>query len=398
MTRSSARNLLFLAALPLVLSLGCSTHKERILGNDRLARGPGGLGTTVREISAPDRDTYVSPGAANLGQTLIVGIAPSFEAKAFFRRPAAWGLPDTSHQGVAVLSVAFEAPIDVDASNNGAGLAVSLATIATEYDPTAPWPGPAAALTLGSLSDASVAPFRIELTGNVIPLMEAWAADSLSFPGMVLTPTGGNGLIGLQADKATITVVYSRDVGSGVRDTISVVTAFGNDHYLHSPRTPLPTGGETLLVLGGLHELGVSMRFPAMSVPGGSTVNEATIRLHVDPSSPFFTSGQKAPLVVRRIRTAWTESVTDTAGLEVDAAAYAASDSVAVTSGADSVLTVALPQSIIREWTAAGAINEGILITLPNANRLPEIWFGSRESTTPAELRVSTTSPPPGKF
>jgi hypothetical protein len=147
------------------------------------------LGTTVREISAPDRDTYVSPGAANLGQTLIVGIAPSFEAKAFFRRPAAWGLPDTSHQGVAVLSVAFEAPIDVDASNNGAGLAVSLATIATEYDPTAPWPGPAAALTLGSLSDASVAPFRIELTGNVIPLMEAWAADSLSFPGMVLTPT-----------------------------------------------------------------------------------------------------------------------------------------------------------------------------------------------------------------
>ena len=238
----------------------------------------------------------------------------------------------------------------------------------------------------------------MSLPSTVLPVMEGWAAAPATFPGMVLYPSSGNGLIGLQAGNATITVVYSRDIGGGIRDTVSVATSFPNDHYLHPPRTPAPTGSDATLVLGGLFELGVQLRFPTMAVPEGSTVNEATIRLHVDPTSPTFASGQKTRLEVRRIPHAWLETATDTTGLNLDGVVFATSDSVAVASTADSVISITLPRSIIREWTAAGAINEGILLTVPHAARFPEIRFGSRESSMPAELRVSITTPPPGRF
>jgi hypothetical protein len=275
---------------------------------------------------------------------------------------------------------------------------VALATTASDYDPAAAWPGPSPSLTLASLSDASAAPFRIPLPFSVFPFLEGWAADTLSFPGLVLYPEAGNGLIGLEAGKATISIVYAHDVGGGALDTATVVTAFPNDHYLHPPPSPAPTGSDTTLVLGGLFELGVPLRFPSVAVPEGATVNEATLLLHVQAAPPFFAADQKSPIRVRRLRGAWPESATDTTLLDIDDVVYATSDSIAVRSAADSVISIALPQSILRQWTAAGAVNEGLIVTMANANRLPAIRLGSRESSLPAELRVSITTPPPGRF
>ena len=70
---------LLLAALILPVTLflsGCSNRVERIVGNERLIRGPGGLGTTLDQGPAVDRDTYVTPGTANFGTSLLVAMRP----------------------------------------------------------------------------------------------------------------------------------------------------------------------------------------------------------------------------------------------------------------------------------------------------------------------------------
>jgi hypothetical protein len=395
MIRSRLSWILLLAAIALVLTAGCSSRKGKVLGNERLLRGDGGFGTTERTFSAPDRDTYVSTGDVNLGQTLVVGFDQSIEARAYFARPDQWVLPDTLHVGVSILSITFQIPIDVLARNDADGLAATLATTVSEYDSIGSWPGPQQDLTIGTAPDASVAPFRIDLPLSVYPLIEAWAADPDSLRGLVLYPAAGNGLVGFEAGKATLSIAYSHDVG-GVTEVDTVVTAFPHDHYRHTP--PSPTGADASLILGGISESGVALRFPPVAVPEGYTVNEATLLLHVDTSAPPFTADQSAPLLVRQLRASWPESATDTTMLGPDAAVYVTTDSVSVRTPADSVLTIVLPQSVVRQWAAAGAMNEGILITMANANRLPEIRIGARESARPAELRVSITGPPPGRF
>ncbi len=397
MIRSRIAPPLLLAAMALVLAMGCSTRKGKILGNERLLRGSGGFGTTVRETILPDRDATVSSGYANFGPTLVLGTAPGFEGRAFFNVPA-WNIPDTSDVSVVVQDIYLEFPFDPLAVNNTNGLFVTLATTATPYDTLAAWPGPAPGLTLGTVDAANVIPLRIPISITAYSLIKGWAADPSSLPGLMLYPSGGSGLIGLEAGKGTIKIGYSHDV-AGATQVDTLATALPIDFYLHPLPAPAPTAGDSVLVLGGLFEFGVPLRFPAMSVAEGATVNEATIRLHVDTGDSLrFAEGQKTRLVVRRLRSSWLESVTDTTGLLIDTAITAVSDTVAVKSAADSVLTITLPQSIVREWTVAGAINDGILITMTDANRLKEIRFGSRESSMPAELRVSITTPPPGRF
>jgi len=64
------------AALVLPTSIflcGCSSRVERIVGNERLIRGPGGLGTTVSVVSFLNRDTYVTSSAVNFGSVQLVG-------------------------------------------------------------------------------------------------------------------------------------------------------------------------------------------------------------------------------------------------------------------------------------------------------------------------------------
>jgi len=72
---------LLLAALILPATLflsGCSNRVERIVGNERLIRGPGGLGTTVSVVSFTDRDSHLPRNTANFGPALLLGQSGSF--------------------------------------------------------------------------------------------------------------------------------------------------------------------------------------------------------------------------------------------------------------------------------------------------------------------------------
>src|SRR5690348_1860635 len=93
----------------LALASGCSNRAERLVGNERLIRGPGGLGTTILQNSLPDRDTYVTPGTANYGPYLLAGRSTTFEARSFFRF-LKFNLPDTLLSGFTPDSIIFILP------------------------------------------------------------------------------------------------------------------------------------------------------------------------------------------------------------------------------------------------------------------------------------------------
>jgi hypothetical protein len=380
--------------LALALTWGCSTKRDKILGNERLLRGDGGLGTTTRETVLSDRDTYASPGTANYGPTLIVGASGAFEARSFFR-VATWTLPDTTDESVVVESITFEVPADTLVVSDATNLFVTVATTAGPLELN--WPGPSPRTELGSAQAEPGALVRIPMSLASYDSILAWAQTPESLHGFMLYYVGGTGVIGLEAGKAKIKIAITRTVsGAPVADTLT--TATSDDFYLH-PLDPVPpAGSDTTLVLGGLFEEGIPIRFPATPVAEGSTVNEATLRLKVMPSSPVFPTGKSVVLEVRRLKSAWLETVTSQSALDPDTSAVFASASVAYRTAADSVLSITLPQSIVREWTAAGGINEGLLVTAKNGNRAPRLLLGSRESSIPAELRVSITTPPPGRF
>lgn len=375
---------------------GCSSKEGRLLGNERLLRGPGGFGETGRAALNPDRDTYVSPGEANFGATLLVGTEGSFDSRAFFRI-ASWTLPDTTDPTLSITSITFEIPFDAEVSVPSTAFVVNFATTATAYDTLAAYPGPVTGLTLGSVDSILVAPFRIAIPPSIFSQIRGWAENPSSLPGLVLYGVGGSELIGLQAGKAVLKIGYDHTVSGNLeRDTVS--TAIPLDFALHSPGLPAPTGADSTLVLGGHNEWSVPLHFTPAAVAEGSTVNEATIRLRVAADSPVFLSNRTVDLEVRRIRGAWLESAGTLASISADSTVLVSKTRIAYTGPADSVITVALPQALIREWSAPGAINEGILLTVKNGYTNKEIRLKSRESTNPIELRVSITTPPPGRF
>lgn len=384
----------FFLLLVLSMAWGCSTKRDKILGNERLLRGDGGLGTTTHATVVPDRDTYAPPGTANFGSTLIVGASGAFEARSFFR-VGTWTLPDTADQSVVIESITFEVPADTLAASDASNFFVTVATTAGPLELT--WPGPSPRTELGSAQAEPGALVRIPMSLATYDSILAWRQTPASLHGFMLYYVGGTGVIGLEAGKAAIKIAYTRTVsGAPVPDTLTTATT--DDFYLHPLDPVAPTGSDTTLVLGGLFEEGIPIRFPATSVAEGSTVNEATLRLKVMPSSPFFPTGKSVVVEVRRLKSAWLESVTGQSSLDPDTSAVFASATVAYRTAADSLLSITLPQSIIREWTATGGINEGLLVTAKNGNRAPRLLLGSRESSLPAELRVSITTPPPGRF
>jgi hypothetical protein len=252
--------------------------------------------------------------------------------------------------------------------------------------------------TLGQVDAATVAPFRIQMSLTTYSLIQGWAADPSTLPGLVLYPTAGNDdLVSLLAGAARLRIGYSHIVsGATVVDTVN--TAIPLDFYMRSPPLSPPTGSEPALVLGGQFDAAVPLHFPATAVPEGSTVNEASLRLRVDPSSPLSSRPEGVKILVRRLRSPWAESVTERASLDPDSLSFASRSAVVLSGPADSVITITLPQEIIREWTRAGGVNEGLMLTVERANRAPEIILRARESGVPIELRVSTTTPPPGRF
>lgn len=380
---------------------GCAKKGNKLLGNERLLRGAGGLGTTTSAVYVPDRDTYVTPGDANYGATLLVGLDGAFESRAFFK-PTAWVLPDQSDASVLVTSIFFETSFDAAVSiPTGVVLALHRATDTLTVEPSTPpatYPGPALGVQFGSRDTDQPAPFRVPISPTFYDSIKTWSQFPTAFRGFVLRWLSGTGIVGFPAGTALVKIGYEHTV-SGVVETDTLTTAsITLDYTLHTPATPLAVGTEPKLLLGGRYEWGVPLRFAPPAVEEGSTVNEATLLLRLDPNTPLFPSGVSVDVEVRSLPNTWAEGIDDTLSLGAGTTVIASRAAVAPRSAADSVIAIHLPESIIRQWTTAGGTNEGILITAKNGYLAPEIHLNSRESANPITLRVTTTAPPPGRF
>ncbi|HEU4724841.1 MAG TPA: hypothetical protein VFU59_06030 [Candidatus Eisenbacteria bacterium] len=388
-----------LFALLVLGAWGCSKDDNRLLGNERLARGPDGLGTTTSDVYSPDRDTYLRPGDPNFGSVLLVGSDGTFESRAFFK-PTAWTLPDTTDVTLQIDTVRFEISFSSLVSIPG-NLTLNLVratdTLSVNPGPTPElFPGPATGTSFGTGNTNQAAPFTVQMPATTFDSMKTWAKYPSAFRGFVLLPIGAGGVVGFTAGTASVSVVStSTKSGSPVRSTVK--TTIPLDYTIHSTATPLATGSDAILRLGGRYEWGVPLRFSPPVVPEGSTVNEATLLLRVDPSMPFYPLADTVIVEVRGLPKPWTEATTDTLLLGAETTVIARRTGVRRTSAADSVIAIGLPQTLIRKWTSGG-VNEGVFVTIKDAYLHPEFLLDSRESANSIVLRVSTTSPPPGRF
>jgi len=381
-----------LLAFLLLLGLGCSRRVEKLVGNARLIRG--GLGTTSGNAIAPDRDTTVDPSTRNFGRAVLVGQEAGFEARGFLK-VAAWSLPDTTDPTLVVQQVKLVLPRDT--LRTAIGIKMELARVAADWDTTTvAYPGPAAADFLGSATDSlDGVNFEIPLAAGTFTQVKQWAGNPTSVPGFILRSIQGAGVGAYRSGQITFRILYQHLVSSVVVSD-SVETSVTQDFYLHTPLTP-PTGGETTLALGGLYETSAPLRFPVPAIPAGSSINQATLVLRVLSGSPLFATGQSVDVEIRRVGASWSEAVTTFDSLQA-ASLLATRAGVAIAAASDSLITIALPGGLIRDWADLPASNEGIVVSLRGANVAPEIRIGSRESASPPELRVAHTTPPPGRF
>ncbi len=391
---------------PLMLVAGgCSKEVERIAGNERLIRGPG-LGTTVQETTLPDRDTYATPGTANYGTTLLVGRSSDFEARAFFRA-SAFSLPDTSLPGFAADNIFFELPQQASLRSPPSVLDLDFGLVSPALGDsgTIAWPGPGLGTSLGSISYDFVGPLLLNLGTGTFGQYKQWAITPASVPGFILRAPLLQKIAAFQAGAGRFRVPFQwNNQGTTVFDTLNSPLTF--DLYLHPPQTPGATGADTALVLGGGFESSIALRAPVTPIGAGHSVNELRLVLSVIDSLPAVdgsilkdtTDSTRVDITIdiHRITGTWSEGVTDESALPKDAAPIATIPFVAVVPG-DS-LSLPLPRSLTRSWSETPASNEGILITVRSANVRPGIVVGSRESSRPPVLRVSNTSPPPGRF
>jgi hypothetical protein len=386
--------LVALSAFPLV---GCSRKAENLVGAGRLIRGAGGLGTTVRLVPNPDRDTYVEPGTADFDSMLIVGSSGSFEARSFLAVQT-WMLPDTTLPGFQPQTVSLELRHNLTLGFSATQVTLYLA--ATPWDTTTvAWPGPAAGAQLGSATDdrASLT-FSLPLDPGAFAQAVQWAQNPSGVPGFTLRSTTGL-LAGYTAGAAKFRIRYTHTVsGSPVLDSID--TPVTQDFYLHSPLTPTATGADSALVLGGLYKTTLAIRFPVDSIPSGVSVEEATLILKLLPGSADPDSADThGALQIRPIRTAWTEAVTQQAAFTTDASTLTGGNVVLLYSSSARTFTIRMPGSLMREWAAMPSANQGLLVTLVNyANLTKRLEIGARESSRPAEVHVTYTELPPGRF
>ncbi len=385
-----------LTAIPL---FGCSRKAEKLVGADRMIRGPGGLGTTVRVFPAADRDTYVEPGTADFGDVLIVGSDTLFTARTFLA-VAAWNVPSDTLPGFSLGVVSLELPRDTTLADAGSN--VSVRTTASQWDTTVvAWPGPAPALLLGSAQDArpQAGAFSIPLTPAAFDSMKSWALAPASAPGFALDRPG-QGVLAYKPGGSVFRVRFTHTVsGNPVADSLdSPVT---QDFYLHSPIAPTPAGSEPTLILSGLYKAALALHFPVDSIPAGVSIDEASLVLKITAGGPPQGSDSLDVIQVRRIRAPWVESVTEKSALTVDDGATSLGPLRNLYSSADSLVTIRIPGALLREWAATSSSNEGFYVSLINpVNRRRDFRFGSRESSPsrPPELHVTYTDLPPVRF
>jgi hypothetical protein len=375
------------------------------VGNQRLLRGPGGLGTTQIQNPNSDRDTYVTPGTANFSSTLLAGRSSTYEARAFFKFTS-FNLPDTNRTGFVPGDVLFElpearlrrTPLDLD-------LQFGLTDAAVPDSAVIGWPGPGMGTQLGSITYDFSGNLRLSLGPGSFNQFKQWALNPSSVPGFILRAPLVQGVAGFASNRARFRVPYTwNNAGTTVSDTITTLVTF--DVYLHPPISPAATGADTALVLGGGFESSLAIHAPVPVIEPGASVNQLRLVLAVIDSLPGVdgsilkdasdTSRVAVSLAIYRITGPWTEGVTDEASTPHSIVPTALVLNVAVTPG-DS-LSVPLPTSLARGWAENPASNDGILISIRSANINPGIVVGSRESSRPPVLRVSTTSPPPGRF
>lgn len=388
-----------------ILFSGCSDEVERIVGNERLIRGPGGLGSTSFFSSNPDRDTYVTPETMNAGSTLLIGHSSSFEARSFMIFKS-FTLPDTNLLDFAPSAVMLELSqaqlrltpgiLDIDFGIVAATLPDS-GSIA--------WPGPALGTPLASTSFNFTGPIVFDLGPGSFGLYKQWALDPNSMPGFILRAPLVQGIAGFQSRKARFIIPYTwNKQGTTTADT--VYTTVTRDFYLHPPLTPAPTGTDTALALGGGFESKLAVRTSVPPIGAGYSVSDLRLVLSVTDPLPGVdgstlknvndNSRVDITLSVRRIGSAWPEGATDDSTLAALLLPVAVMRSVAA--GAGDSISIPLPTSLARLWAESPASNEGVLISVESANVNPGVMIGSRESTRPPILRVGTTSPPPGRF
>lgn len=384
-----------LGALPLV---GCSRKAEQLVGADRLGRGPGGLGTTVRIAPISDRDTYVEPGTADFDSILLVGTSGLFEARMFLS-VAAWSLPDTNLPGFAAQTISLELPRNLTLGFDPTTVTLFLASAAWDTTNVA-WPGPAAGAQLGSaVDDRAAATFSLPLAPGSFPQVAQWAHNPTSIPGFTLEAPPVQALAAYVAGLAKFRIRYTHTVsGSPVLD--SVDTRVTQDFYLHSPLAPAPSGADTALAWGGLFKTGLALHFPVDSVPAGVSVDEATLVLRLLPGSAVPDSADVlARVEVRAGTAAWGEAITEKSSLAPGTTVLASGGLLALYSSTTRSLAIKLSASLMRQWASMPPTNDGILVTLVNRENLTKIFqVGARESARPSELHVTYTQLPPVRF
>jgi hypothetical protein len=118
----------------------------------------------------------------------------------------------------------------------------------------------------------------------------------------------------------------------------------------------------------------------------------------VRSDSPTFPDSITVTIEARRIQSSWSEGAVDTAGLNISTVTLDRVVGYQVRDVSDTLLVVPLPASLVRDWSSGVLANDGVVLRINESFRAPEIWLYSRESTRPPEFRISTTSPPPGRF
>lgn len=388
-----------------IIFCGCSNKAATITGNERLARGPGGLGTTIVQAPAVDLDTYVTQGTADYTGTLLVGRSSSFEAKTLFKF-LSYSLPNENLPGFQAGDVLFE--LDQSPLRSEPGLLdldFGLTDAALGDSGTISWPGPGLGTPLASISYDFVGPLLVSLGPGSYTLFKQWAANPSAVPGFILHAPLTQGIAGFRGRNARFRVPYTWVSGSTIiADTTNTIVPL--DLYLHPPMTPLATGTDTSLVLGGPFEASVAVRAPVPAIQPGASVNELRLVLAVIDSVPAVdgsilkntidTTRVSVTVIVNQITAAWPENATDLSTIAFTLSPIRTVLQVAVEPG-DS-LSIALPPSLARGWSENPATNGGVLISILGAGTNPGIRIASRESSRPPVLRVSTTSPPPGRF
>jgi hypothetical protein len=373
----------------------CSKKAERLVGNEILARGPGGLGDTAREASPLDRDTYLMISTADRSTALLAGILAPYEAQILLK-VGAWSLPDTNDLTVVIDSVRLELTLDGEMSIPNI-LTLELRTAAAAWDTTTvEWPGPGfgTLLASGDPHDA-VGAFKLELGSGAYPLVRSWATDPASLNGFVIRRVSGTEVAAFKAGACRFRIVYHHTGSSAQSFADTPVTT---DLFIHTPLAPTATGADTTLILGGLYAPVVAFRAPMDSFTPGFSLDEARVVFRVRSDSPTFPDSVVVTVEARRIQNSWTEGAADTAGLGIATTFLDRVVGYQVRDASDTLLIVPIPTATVRDWSSGALANEGIVLRIGEAYRGKEIWLYSRESSKPPEFRISTTSPPPGRF